>query len=774
MDNLEISPLVVPFVAVPDLRTTPKTTPVVPFNQPGKSKSAWWIGPNWLALLGSLGMAALYGRVALLNLTRGLVGGDTDGYENLWNNYWVHTALFDLNRSPFFTDYLYYPTGISLRFHTLNPLNGLLFWPLWPLLGSIAATNLQFLLSMALTTFCGYLFFKDFTGSSLAAFAGSAVFTFGNDQLLGFYSFGQAEKLAQWWLPLYLWCLFRALPGPQLRPLWWLYLLASVGTLVAMSLTDWQLLMYAVLLSLGYGIYSLFRSARWVILGRLCVVGLGWLALVIFPLLLPMLAEANQNSWLSVSDQAVSHSRTLSQFIEVGSANPGYLVLGIIIAAFCLKLQPAGGWRNLRLPKASTLGLKGTANSFQPVFWLLAGLVAAVLSLGPRLIISDTNPQPTGISLPYAWLYKLPVLSTGRDPERFYLIVMLVVGLFLSLALPEILGRLGGRWWQLAPAVLTGLVLTITLSGYIAEVGQARVDPPNWPPFYSILAQDKEAYSILELPLFTELGRGEDTYEAYQSIHGKARFGGRLARDHKLSNPNNFAKQMTLFRDFYWLTRPNTALELVRPSKAQDIVSAPDYRQWSIPLLNFYNVRYIILYLDAFRPAGPKTLASAQALVRQALGTNVQPVYQDNNMLAYQVPADATAPTELFLDVGSNGWYPPENGSSGPAFRWANLQDYQAAEIIAFNATRSNQLAQVQFNAFSFQQTTSVSVWLNDRPSSTFQLQPAQSQLITLNLTLPPGQHLLKFSTDKLSRPTGNTADNRLLSFGITQLHLLP
>ena len=57
----------------------------------------------------------------------------------------------------------------------------------------------------------------------------------------------------------------------------------------------------------------------------------------------------------------------------------------------------------------------------------------------------------------------------------------------------------------------------------------------------------------MELPLFTEKGRGEDTYEAYQSIHGKARLGGRLARDHKLTYPNNFTKQATLFRDFFWL-----------------------------------------------------------------------------------------------------------------------------------------------------------------------------------------------------------------------------
>src|SRR2546426_8310720 len=82
-------------------------------------------GAGLLPLLGSFTLAAVFGRVALLNLNTGLVGGYVDGYENLWNYYWVKTALLDLHTNPFYTSYLYYPTGISLRFHTLNLANGL-------------------------------------------------------------------------------------------------------------------------------------------------------------------------------------------------------------------------------------------------------------------------------------------------------------------------------------------------------------------------------------------------------------------------------------------------------------------------------------------------------------------------------------------------------------------------------------------------------------------------------------------------------------------------
>src|SRR5207248_10703381 len=69
----------------------------------------------WVAIA-SLLLAALFARVPLSHLNDGAVGGDIDGYNNIWNYYWLKTALLDLHRNPYFTDYIYYPTGISLRF----------------------------------------------------------------------------------------------------------------------------------------------------------------------------------------------------------------------------------------------------------------------------------------------------------------------------------------------------------------------------------------------------------------------------------------------------------------------------------------------------------------------------------------------------------------------------------------------------------------------------------------------------------------------------------
>lgn len=734
--------------------------------------------PTFWAWLGSLLLAAIYGRVAVFNLGYGVIGGDLDGYENLWNDSWIRTALFDLHRNPlFFTNYLYYPTGVSLRYHTLNPLNGLFALPMWPLIGSVASTNLKFLLSMALTTFCAYLLIKDLTRNSLAAFAGAAIFTYANDLLIGNFIYGQAEKLSAWWYPLYLFLLFRAVN----RPRWVRYGLGAGLCLLAMSLTDWQFVLYSVLMTLAYFAFILATRRSWqekgIIFLKLGAIGSGWTALVIFPFVLPMIKEAADNPWLSISEQAVSRSRALTQFIEIGTGNPGYLALGVGLAGLYRwwRKKPAPGEREIIL------------------FWGLAALVASLLTFGPHLIVTP-NTDPTGLPMPYALLYKLPVLNIGRDPERFYMTAMLGFSILLAFALRELLHWLAEkakrRAWQKPftkglALLAVGLFLAVSLAGFVVKAGDATAYPPNWPPFYYTLAQDKENYAIMELPLFTEAGRGEDTYEAYQSIHGKPRLGGRLARDHKLTNPNNFTKNATLFRDFYRLNN-SEATELFRPTKTQDFLTPPDYKEWGLPLFNYYNIRYIIFYLDAFEnnQAG---LQTAERLVKQLLGDNVRPVYEDKLMKAYRIPEAPLPANQLFIDTGSTGWYTAEKTADG-IHRWANpcsnaeaelaqnpaLCANNPAQLSLFNLGQTNRPATVHLTAFNYTQPRTLNLTLDGAQVQSLTLQPGETKELSLELDLPPGMHTLALASPQNPVSTGSKDDKRFLSFGVRAVKLTP
>ena len=54
------------------------------------------------------------------------VPGCCDIYQNLWNIWWVKKSLFELHTSPYYTDYLYQPYGVSLALHTLSFFNSVL------------------------------------------------------------------------------------------------------------------------------------------------------------------------------------------------------------------------------------------------------------------------------------------------------------------------------------------------------------------------------------------------------------------------------------------------------------------------------------------------------------------------------------------------------------------------------------------------------------------------------------------------------------------------
>src|SRR6266446_6302501 len=86
----------------------------------------------WTALLPWLGylVITLFLLRALLPVITDHLPGTTDGFQNMWNLWWMRYALLDLHTNPFFTDYIYYANDTDLLFHTFGPLHGVLALPL--------------------------------------------------------------------------------------------------------------------------------------------------------------------------------------------------------------------------------------------------------------------------------------------------------------------------------------------------------------------------------------------------------------------------------------------------------------------------------------------------------------------------------------------------------------------------------------------------------------------------------------------------------------------
>jgi hypothetical protein len=316
------------------------------------------------------------------------------------------------------------------------------------------------------------------------------------------------------------------------------------------------------------------------------------------------------------------------------------------------------------------------------------------------------------------------------------------------------------------------LTLVVTLAPFAVQTGSAKAFPLSSPPFYrDVLAKDPDSYAILELPLFGA-GRAAD-WPARQILHGKQIFDGSLSRDHKLESPNIFVKHATFYRDLFWVGRA-AQTEQYRPTKTPDILTPPDFATWGIPLLNYYHVRYIVLYPDALIQTAPDALRDARGLVRQALGQNVRPVYEDGEMEVYRVP-DAPPPAQpVFIDMGSDGWFPAQLTPAKIPYRWADTENGAAAELLLFNLTQERRQVTVQMTVQNYVQARTMNIAINGYPLDHFALPGRGEQPVSLQIDVPPGMSKLTLASPEPPVPVQEPGarDNRLLSFSVQAVRL--
>jgi hypothetical protein len=138
----------------------------------------------------------------------------------------------------------------------------------------------------------------------------------------------------------------------------------------------------------------------------------------------------------------------------------------------------------------------------------------------------------------------------------------------------------------------------------------------------------------------------------FQTAHGKPIFGGYISRE------------------YYHPYHDNTPgfQQLQRGADEADMFG--DGRDEWFTALERYNVRYIVLQKrrepERDDPRAEADVTESRANIGQVLGVSARPVYEDEQLAAYAVPAPRVrAP---FLAVG-DGWEPREVGPNG-AFRW--------------------------------------------------------------------------------------------------------
>ena len=169
---------------------------------------SYWIKFILFPILLYLSIFIIYTYPAILNFNTHFFADDFDGLQNAWNIWWVNFSVTKLHALPWFTDFIFYPSGTSLLGHTLNPFNGFIAIPLLKFLTIIQVYNLivifSFVAAGIFTFYYAFYLSKSYFGSLLAG----AIFTFSSFHFS--HAEGHMQLVSVEWLPLffYSWHLF--------------------------------------------------------------------------------------------------------------------------------------------------------------------------------------------------------------------------------------------------------------------------------------------------------------------------------------------------------------------------------------------------------------------------------------------------------------------------------------------------------------------------------------------------------------------------------------
>lgn len=459
----------------------------------------------------------------VFNITEYLIGPPEDNMQTLWNLWWVKHAILELNTHPYYTDYLFYPQGTSLVFHTLSLFNSLLAIPLQFVFGRITCYNLLILLSFVLAGWGMYLLAYQLTRHPGASFIASLVFAYSP------YHFAHAEHHLQiasiQFIPFFVHYLLRLLEQPKLR-----HALIAGGFLFLAALCSWYYLVFLLIFCFILIVYILVSRRRCYLnrqfIGYFLVMLL-FFGILISSFVYPLVQEklyggryVSKNFHMDFSaDLAAflipppSHplaSDTLHELYDKISVNPweasvflGYSVL--LLAGYAVFRL---GW-----------GRTG--------YWVTSGLVFGLLALGPRLHILGQNVFPS-TPMPYWLIYQIPLFKMISTLSRFVVMTYLSLAVLVAYALERMFYNLADKKIlnKLIPGLIGGLILFEYLALPVKMFSPDRLTRSDF--VVKQLDADKEDYAVLELPLTDKWCN--HLYMYRQTLHQKKLLFGSVSR----------------------------------------------------------------------------------------------------------------------------------------------------------------------------------------------------------------------------------------------------
>jgi hypothetical protein len=412
-----------------------------------------------------------------------------DYFSNIWNLWWVRHSLWERGASPYWTDYLFFPDGISLAVHTLSLANSVPGALLGAVFGATAAFNLLTLAHFWLGAWALYLLAHEVTGSRWGSLLAGLVYAFCP---FHYYYLPMINIVSMESLPLAALFFLRTYRDGGIGNG-----LAAAAFTALTGISCWYYLPYVALLAGALTACGRlwapevpFRTG----LRRVAAAGVGG-AVLVMPLAWPV---------ISASLFARAEHPKIGRHLHEGHDLLGFFWVGPPEQRI-LAWPAALGYSALLLV---TLGFREVR---QQTTWLLLLAAAWVLSLGGTLRVGGTD---TGLPLPYAALVELPVLGMLRNPDRMFLLVQLGFAVLCAFGWKGLAARIGSPGARAAVAVAMAAAVMLEFSGAPLRRFAYRCSP-----LFAELARDPGVETLIELPLSTGHYAGRFNY--CQTLHEK-------------------------------------------------------------------------------------------------------------------------------------------------------------------------------------------------------------------------------------------------------------
>jgi len=657
-------------------------------------------------------------------LSSAVAGGATgDNFQWAWFLWWGKKAWLDLGTSVTNLETLYYPTGAYHPLLAAEPYVQLLALPLVSLFGPRVAYNVEFLLSFLLSGLTMYLLCAYITRNRCAAFIGGLVF--------GFFPFrathavaGHFGQIMTYWLPLYALFLFKLFAKPSLRNTLLCSLFLTLSLTVYLMHIAYFVLPFTLLFLIIYR--QGLSNARFI---KGFVGALFLAALLSAPFLFPITAGklSGQTEYLGGKSGMTDFSVDLLAFLIPPPYHPLLSLWEKVHLIRHIVYAESMAYLGLTALCLALWGVKRKKSEAR--FWLILGVGAAVLSLGPFLKIGGelvrytVEGKESYIVLPYALLTKVPFLEWGRTPGRLSGTMSFSLAVLAGLGAGDILPRLK-KWVRVA---FVGVTALLVLFEYITCV-PFPIAGEYIPDFYRKIAEEPEEYAILDLPIETGGSTGTSNRAMYyQMFH-----------EHKIVN--GFIHRFPLgAKD---LTR--LIGQLAYRSLDEDIVAYPSSEE-GLTTLSRLGVRYVVAHKFSSRAA--EVVASLQQSLDRSL-------FEDKQITVFATPQENDKlPVKAipFLDEEDN-WRPLESWDSVPS-RWMSNDG-----LIYFYLPEEGKY-RLRFTAFrNDSHPANLQVFVNEQLAGEFAVEGWQF-LVTPVQELEKGLNVVRFHLPEYSASNQESED---------------